>query len=119
MFLHVRKCLTNKALTAYACICMYTYVHELKKEVPKVQLQFWPNQCSAALGRIASSAEDLGHQGAWNPKHLCIYKSHILTPQTPNLMSHGEGLMPSVLAFASEQNFIGQNMATSSDQLGR
>ena len=42
-----------------------------------------------------------------------------MTPQTPNLMSRGEGLMPSVLAFASEQNFIGQNMATNSDQLGR
>ena len=34
-------------------------------------------------------------------------------------MSRGEGLMPSVLAFATEQNFIGQNMATNSDQLGR
>ena len=43
----------------------------------------------------------------------------VLSPQTPSLMSHGEGLMPSVLAFASEQNFIGQNMATNSDQLGR
>ena len=44
---------------------------------------------------------------------------HAWTVQSPHLMSKGEGLMPSVLAFASEQSFIGPNMATISDQPGR
>lgn len=63
-------------------------------------------------------------------KHACVntivefmfsmlYHLGLLPSQTPNLMSRGEGLMPSVLAFASEQNFIGPNMATVSDQPGR